>query len=192
MKSVQVPENAKQLQASRDGIFVMSWDGTIYRLEGSGWSALAPSNSWGAGRMWASGPAEFWRSGMMWVNGGHDRWQVPWLEHWNGNAWVRSDVAGDVSGFWGLSPTAIWMATEAGVSYWDGAAWSRLSEDAATQVWATSPDDVWATAAYGGTIDHWDGVTWTKRNASSTRIFGTRGGHVWFVGTQGVIARSRD
>ena len=29
---MQVPENAKQLQASRDGIFVMSWDGTIYRL----------------------------------------------------------------------------------------------------------------------------------------------------------------
>ena len=104
-----------------------------------------------------------------WAVGGSNQ-----LLHWDGLAWnpVQGgfDWSYDVEM---LSATDGWIVGgewdpyyvgDPIIARWNGSTWSRLANipgSTLRSVSMVSPSDGWAVG-HGGTILHWDGVTWTQ------------------------------
>ena len=73
---------------------------------------------------------------------------------------------------------------------WDGGGWTSVAPPAEAagktlyKVWGAAADDVWAVGE-AGTIEHWDGSTWSGTAPLSTAklndIWASGSGEVWAV-----------
>jgi hypothetical protein len=98
---------------------------------------------------------------------------------------VASPSSGKLAAVHGTSASDVWAVGDATLHF-DGASWTVASSSGASQVWAVSPTDVWATTT-GGVLhkvgNDWKPVTVTGA-PGSTLWMGLWGaaGHVWAAG----------
>jgi hypothetical protein len=148
----------------------------------------------------------------------NDAWAVGLggaLVHWNGTSampYSRSLlppppqtpwVPGQLTGLWASGPDDVWLLTPGLVLRYDGSDWKemlRRDNHAFSQVWGTSPTDVWVVGStspnLNGFILHWDGQEWTETYQGGagdylTGIWGAAPGELWAVGAQRIL-RHRD
>ncbi|HEX9937228.1 MAG TPA: hypothetical protein VGB15_08895 [Longimicrobium sp.] len=113
--------------------------------------------------VWGSGAADVWAVGTGGV-----------IAHYDGEEWSTQGVDGmteALRGVWGSGPNDVWAVGDAGnVLHFDGVEWSVATTFpvlSLLSVWGTGPNDVWAAGiaevdgGLGGTLYHWDGVSWT-------------------------------
>ena len=126
------------------------------------------------------------------------------LCHWDGTDWTTmpSGPTGGLVG-WAFSKTDAFLIRQSWPTQetwtWDGTSWTpggwpfSLRRDGTWTVWASAPDDVWAsfTSGNGTTVfhrdaSHWTSVWSTARSGMGTRITGTRRGDVWLLAANAV------
>lgn len=96
----------------------------------------------------------------VWAAGGH-----PSLMHWDGVRWSDAlpGVVAPARQLLGFGPDAIWRVTELnGVSRWDGAAWSPVTELGAGIRWMWGPHERDLFALGSGGLRHSDGTGWRE------------------------------
>lgn len=70
------------------------------------------------------------------------------------------------AGVWTDAPDDVWIIEsdfqEVTARHFDGTRWSvfAVGSDPLAAIWGSGPRDLWAVGA-AGTIQHWDGATWT-------------------------------
>ena len=84
-----------------------------------------------------------------------------------------------IFGIWPAGPNDVFAAvvpdgsSQPAVLHFDGATWSPIFCDkTATEIWGTSPKDVWAI---GGGIAHYDGISWTPAAEDITKTLAHAG-----------------
>jgi hypothetical protein len=64
----------------------------------------------------------------------------------------------------GTGATDVWVSSGAQIFHYDGASWSESysvdATDSIAALWASAPDDAWASTYFAGAL-HWDGAVWT-------------------------------
>ena len=125
-------------------------------------------------------------------------------DHW---CWRDpTPIGNDYAHIYSTAPDNIWLVGQYGtVMQWDGHAWRfhhppALPGQEAAQQYAFSiaglgPRDMWLV--YGTTLQHWDGTTWTIRDAAPTTgnpafdsVWEAPNGDVWATMSNGQIDRS--
>lgn len=190
--------------AADDGLF--HWDGrrwTRSRPASHGVLARGPGDVWSVDdvgvhhlsgatwRSWSLGPGD----GRRVVDGGDGG---VWLVEERavlrlvGDAWQRttSEVR-RIDALWAAPDGVAWALEDRVVLMrWDGASWTRSTEDAALHeleaIWGADDDDVWA-AGDRGLVLHFDGRAWTRvpapDDASIRALWGSGPSDVWAVGS---------
>jgi hypothetical protein len=127
------------------------------------------------------------------------------LRHWDGTKWDDVEVPGSVSLWevWGTGPGDVWMVgTDINgnglIERGDGMNFDTVGFQGTSlrSIWGAEPNDVWV-AAYDGSIQHWDGTTWTITTGPTSEgsllgIWGSGAGDLWAVGLKGVALRNSD
>ena len=155
--------------AAPDDVWAVGGGGFIARWNGTAWSVvhedITPSSIAIGAEVWAAGYRDVHR-----LDAGG------WRE-------VRDDD--------GLGPVFAlgahaWMPRQGSVVHWDGARWREelvSDEGWPSRVWASAPDDVWATAM-GGVVHHFDGKRWSSlvvdpEEKTLGAIWGSGPGDIW-------------
>lgn len=95
------------------------------------------------------------------------------LLKWDGSAWTS---ALELDLFWDLTAVSAdlaFLVDVAGTQQWDGARWSRMTDEILGWFWFASESDGWATTGRGagparsGSVRRWDGATWTTVRTES-------------------------
>lgn len=159
------------------GAMLQHWDG-------SSWSIVPnPADQQDGGTLRAFAvlsPTDIWAVGRQWDVDGI---ALPLTMHWDGTSWTRVEAprGNGSTGLFAVSasgPDDIWAVgnqTIAGsgneatpvVLHWDGTQWSivpglpDLGNAGLTSVYASGPNDVWATVTGPDTFLHWDGTSWS-------------------------------
>jgi hypothetical protein len=172
------------------------WAGgtSLAHWDGSAWTEVSRSDSYGGYTMWGLGGNEVWEASGLQFD----------FHHWDGTRWTSYPPPSGghggspiVRGMWGSSPGDVWAVSDDDpVAHWDGKAWT-FSESATDTsgwvVWGTSENDAWIVRgnAGGGTgagIIHWNGTDWSATPVSGgaadlpTAIWGDAANDVWAAG----------
>lgn len=196
------PNDAWAIGGSHYGL---SWIGALTEhWDGDRWSTVANPASAGPGAVLnaisVASADDIWAAGLQ--QQGDTGVHVPLIEHWDGTAWsvtpvptgnspshllaVSADSAGDA---WAVGAQTMPGTAKTGVilvEHWDGISWHAvtglpdLGNAELTQVYASGPNDVWATVAairsdtHLGVDNflHWDGTSWTVVPAPGPHEFG--------------------
>lgn len=133
--------------------------------------------------------------------------------HYDGASWslMDSGVTGGLTGVWAAAPDAVFAVGAPGALFYDGEAWTPMSEvagapwwvwgtsvdnvhfhaeDVTRGVWGSAPDDIFAVGR-AGKIWHYDGQAWTEMDSGTDvyllGVWGTSPGDVYAVGDAGTI-----
>lgn len=169
--------------------------GTILHWDGSAWSMSSSGGTSALTGVWGSSSTD------VWVVGPND------VLHRSGSSWAPVKVPGGL--YWDVGGTAsddVWLVGESVSSHWDGHAWTQVSVIAScfndgaalAHVWATGPDDVWATGVSNGianqctVIVHWDGTAWSTswslnqgEGGTTQGVWGSATDDVWVAASMG-------
>lgn len=119
--------------------------GSFVHWTGAAWASV-PSGSQAIMRdVHGTSPSDIWAVG----RGGI-------VTRWNGSVWqpMGTGLTTDLLRVKSLSSVDVWALEGNGAQYWNGASWSRQSFDIdTTDLWATSPTDVWV-AGWSGALLH--------------------------------------
>lgn len=122
---------------------------------------------------------------------------------WNGTAWTANAIPGVTSqrfAVWAIDVNNVYVGgvtTNSQLHRFNGTSWENLltptnwfGSGSIRSIWGTAANNVWV-AGSSGRIFHWNGSTWTARNAginanfSPSRIWGTNAANIWAVGATG-------
>jgi hypothetical protein len=212
-----------QLVATGSKVYAYLNTNVVYVLAGDAWTALPaqPTKSYKA--MWATGSDVFlvgavgqvahydgatWDEPMagattfnaVWGTSASDVYAVGGqstaasvVEHYDGTTWTPVASTGmGLFAVWGAGGEV--FAAGSSIIHSTGGAFTTMPSPAITAhgLWGSSATDV-DVVGDGGTILHWDGVTWVKvTNASSVALGGVAGSsaaEVFAVGAGGTILR---
>jgi len=92
-----------------------------------------------------------------------------WTDYWDKNGWVN--MGPQTNAIWASGPNDVFFISYGGqINHWDGNSFERMAtptELPLTDIWGTSPDDVWAVgwslSKAKSTVLHYDGVNWTLK-----------------------------
>lgn len=75
----------------------------------------------------------------------------PLIQHNDGSTWSIMDApaVGGLNAIWGASATDIYAVGARGILHYDGAAWSKVSEQGGTNIWGLSSTDVYVVGSNG-------------------------------------------
>jgi hypothetical protein len=131
---VAPPEGLRSLTAvsasSTSDVWVAGLDTTVYRFDGSAWTAIP-----------VPGAVGFFRD--IWVNTATDVW-LPGGHHWTGETFAPTGLATDraFNFLWSDGPSNVWIVgSEGAVAHFDGAGWTPI-ETGVTRHW----NAVWGTS----------------------------------------------
>ncbi|MBZ4422498.1 hypothetical protein [Myxococcus sp. RHSTA-1-4] len=124
---------------------------------------------------------------------------------WNGSSWQEKYPASDLSlplALTGTAPDDVWLFGQHGViRHFDGAVWEMRSEDVPgyiSDIWGTSPLNVWTVDSFFGVVRRFDGQQWTRVHlppdldeSHPTAVFGFSAEDVWFGTGTGQLLRFR-
>ena len=186
-----------------DNVFAVGGGPEIAHYDGTSWSSMdaagADHTLWG---VWGTSGTDIFAVG----DGGT-------VLHYDGASWSLMDagVSDGLTGVWGAAPNAVFAVGAAGARFYDGEAWSSMSEVEGSPwwVWGTSVDDVhfqdvagtrgvWGSSpsdifAVGraGEIWHYDGASWTEMDSGTDAyllgVWGSSPRDVYAVGDAGTI-----
>jgi hypothetical protein len=134
---------------------------------------------------------------------------------WDGQSWKQQDISAaaqhdgivmgcpevSLHGVWTRSHDDVWAVgyihpSQAGpglILHFDGASWTRFPVDAPDgflAVWASAPDDVWATGS-SGMAYHFNGTAWSRHSSATTfylhAVWGSASNDVWAAGNGGAL-----
>lgn len=203
--------------------------GLIQRWNGSAWKAMRSNTEGNLTAVGGSGPADVWAAGdegllvhwdgVRWtptvVGGGspaisvtgtspRDVWVLRRQEllHWDGTRWAVQPMLPYARQIHALAPGLLVAAGDSGCQWFRDGRWQDAGCGlwGASDVWASSPSDVWAVAAYrgedggrsSGARAHWDGVRWTVEPTDEPlySVFGFGPRDVWINGSLHYDGRS--
>ncbi len=160
----------------------------------------------------AAGLLSIWGSSSsdVWIVGSDDG-AGPVVLHWDGAAWsrVETGTTGDLWWVWGDGAGTVFFAGAGGRVVVHDVAGGTFEEMAVADpavtlfgLWGTSSDDVWTvggdiTGNVDGTIQHWDGATWTEvatapsvddtQKRMAFKVWGRSADEVYVVGTNALV-----
>lgn len=133
-----------------------------------------------------------------WATGNNGR-----IVRWNGSTWSESEPLGTSSqrfAIWAADVNTVYVggiSTGNQLHRFNGTSWENLlsptnwfGSGSIRSIWGTAANNVWIAGSLGR-IFHWNGTTWTARNAgisatfSPSRIWGTNAANMWAVGATG-------
>ncbi len=184
--------SAAWIQSATEGWFVGP-GGTLVRLTAGGPQVTREGGGRDLYATWASGPNDVWAGGHgeamwhwdgsawtevenrfntgtssvqlwdLWGSAANDLWAVSTagINHWDGSAWKKSNVtSGIFMDAHGSAADDVWAVGNAGTWRFNGVSWSQQSSTVYAAVHAFAKSNAWAC---NGTLDQWNGTTWTQR-----------------------------
>jgi hypothetical protein len=159
-------------------VWAVGENGVAAHFDGSAWTTTATGAEHYLSSVWGA------RTDDVWAVGPHGL-----VVHWDGRSWTALHhqplTEGDLYGGSFDSPSDGWVFGSPGILHWDGTGWTVSHTQTVYAVWANTPDDAWASGAFGAAW-HWDGHVWTPTppagSARLVAISGFAGGNIWAVG----------
>ena len=165
-----------------------------------GWIALvfAIACGNGAGRDWkpADGAPNLLAAVDVWAFSPTDVWVIDGsstIQRYDGDRWTTLD-SGSNAGLlciFALSPTEVWLCAGDDLLFYDGSTFGLIEMSSptglsgVTDVWASSPNDVWAVGD-DAIVAHYDGTAWERTIAGSpfkSSIWGSGPNDVYALST---------
>lgn len=179
--------------AASDDVWAVG-DDVVLHWDGSAWSTVLQGVAETWIRVWPADRDDVWMVGMTWDN------DVGVIRHWDGNRWEWTEVPPALSlwDVWCGAAGDVWVA---GSSTTQSGFLARGQDEkfatwgfdgpALRAIWGSASDDLW-TAPYLGSLQHWDGSTWSSyaagpEGAHFRALSGTSSEDVWGVGNDGLI-----
>ncbi|MBI5514764.1 MAG: hypothetical protein HY909_13395 [Deltaproteobacteria bacterium] len=119
---------------------------SVYRWDGTTWTAEPQPGSDFYFGIWGSGPSDVWI-----VGSGVAR-------RWNGTEWrdVRTGAQGRLLAIWGAAANDVWAVGEMGtIVHFDGARWTAIPSGTTQNLralWGRSASDIWAVGEMGACV----------------------------------------
>ena len=177
-------------------VFGHHWDGAIWGTTGFGKDVVIRDAV-------ALGPRDVWFVGTTGLETG----EKPIAEHFDGDRWTAFDLPGDPKAISAVAADDIWAVGQANgdatAMHWDGRQWETAAlpkpsvgsgvRVVSSDILATGPDDVWASAVLsknglepGGVLWHRFGGSWQQVNIdapddSVTKLASDGAGGLWMV-----------
>lgn len=178
-----------------DDVYGVDPDGLAWHWDGSRWSsestgAFAASGVSGESLGGTSG-------GDLWLLAGEGE-----VWHRDATAWTLAYTAPELlRSVFAVAADDVWVVGLNGfTAHYDGSQWLAVAGPALPDleaVWASGPDDVWATGR--AATWRWDGAQWSEvpglpsewaaMGLGATRIHGRSADDVWLLNVAGVVAR---
>jgi hypothetical protein len=158
--------------------------GAVFQWDGTGWHDRSSTDvKGGPDQIWGTSPISLW---------GVSAWGI-W--RWDGTAWSRPVTTWtNLYAIWGAAEDDVWgvgagealvLDSDGSIALWNGTdlvSHGTGQQGDAYAFWAFGKDDVWSAGFYG-TVEHYDGTTWTDVERSTTSdlfaVWGAPNGDVW-------------
>ena len=182
-----ISESLFGVWGTRDSdVFAVGWDGVILHYDGDQWSQMNSGTDAHLNAVWGTGGGDVFAVG----------WQGTIL-HYDGTRWNEMESGDtewiDLTGVWGSSSDNVYVVGSSTwgrnvVLHYDGSSWSEIAGGVVRNgVWGSGPNDVYIV---GGSIDHFDGNTWSVVYSPATqltKVWGSGPNDVFAVGYDGTI-----
>jgi hypothetical protein len=164
--------------AAEDDVWAVGAGGLILHYDGTAWAEKTSPTTSALYDVWAGAANDAWA-----VGGSHA------LLHWDGESWSKlTSVSTSISlnEVQGVGPgEALVLDSDGSIALWNGTelvSHGTGQQGDAYAFWSFGKDDVWSAGFYG-TVEHYDGTTWTDVERSTTSdlfaVWGAPNGDVW-------------
>ena len=156
------PMQAVWAVSSKD-VWAVGAAGVILHYDGTSWTQVQSTVTFGLNAVWGSGPSDVWAAGASST-----------VLHYDGSKWNQVATPPGYYSYNALSGTSaqdVWLAGPAAILHYDGSKWvSGAANLSLSQyfydVWAAGDNDVWLVGDSGA--QHFDGKTWQRQTISNT------------------------